>query len=199
MVLSFIERVCDIDLEMRYVHGDSNVKQFYIGVMEVTQAQWYKIMNTSVAMQKNKVNPCVNLNSVGPNYPMYYVNWHDANEFCVTLSNITGKRYRLPTDSEWGYVACMEGALDDIAWYNDNSDNMIHPCGSKRPNVLGVYDMFGNLWEWCGGWYHEGGMLRVIRGGAWNNHPAFCKNANRLFALADSRNDHIGFRVVAEV
>lgn len=199
MAESFVERVCDINMEMRYVNGNSIVKPFYIGAFEVTQAQWYKIMNTSIVMQKNKVNPCVNLNSVGPNYPMYYVNWHETNEFCDTLSNVTGKRYRMPTEIEWEYAAHEKGTLNDIAWYADNSGNMIQPCGCKMPNKLGIYDMFGNLWEWCGDWYDRDGILRVIRGGAWNNHASFCTNANRLFAMANSRNDYIGFRVVAEV
>lgn len=199
MALSFIEKVCDLNLEMRYVNGDSSINHFYIGAMEVTQNQWFKIMNTSIYMQKDKENPGACLNSVGSDYPMYYVNWDDANAFCITLSNITGKRYRLPKDSEWEYAARKDGALNDVAWYVDNSDNKIHPCGCKKPNTLGVYDMFGDLWEWCGDWYDRNGILRLIRGGAWNNHAAFCSKANRLLAMAKSRNDYIGFRVVAEV
>lgn len=196
---TFIERVCDINMEMRYVAGNSEIKPFYIGAFAVTQKQWFKIMNTSIDMQKNKVNPSVSINSVGPDYPMYYVNWGDANEFCLTLSNITGKRYRLPSNIEWEYAACECDNLKDIAWYKDNSNGRIHSCGCKKSNAFGLYDMYGNVWEWCKDVYDRDGLMRIIRGGDWRSHSSYCLHYSRLYAIANIRNEYIGFRVVADV
>lgn len=199
MESTFVERVCDIDMEMRYVKGNSKVKPFFIGVYAVTQNQWFKIMNTSIYMQRIKVNPNTSLNSAGPDYPMYYVNWEDVNEFCMTLSNVSGKCYRVPTYIEWQYAACAGDSLNDIAWYKDNSNDIIHPCGCKKPNKLGIYDMYGNVWEWCKDVYDREGLFRIISGGAWCNHASFCSENVRVCAMAATRNDRIGFRVVADV
>ena len=98
------------------------------------------------------------------NYPVLYVNWQDGKAFCEWLSQITGKKYRLPTEAEWefaaaggkkskGYTYSGSNRVDEVAWYGKNSDLKVHPVGLKRPNELGLYDMTGSLWQWCNDWY----------------------------------------------
>ena len=125
-------------------------------------------------------------------------------EFCRLLSNKTGKTYTLPTEAQWEYAArggkkadgtkyAGSNMIDAVAWYSDNSGNSTHPCGTKRANALGIYDMSGNVWEWCKDWYSSSytsydtnnptgpssGSYRVRRGGSWNGIAADCRVANR--------------------
>ncbi len=201
----------------RYV----TVNSFYIGMLEVTQSQWEKVMGTSVYQQKNKANPDWPMRGTGADYPMYYVSWDEAKEFCRRLSQQTGKTYRLPTEAEWEYAARggkkNEGTkysgsnyLGSVAWYTDNSNSSTHPCGTKQANALGIYDMSGNVWEWCEDWYGNyvsydtnnpkgatTGQRRVLRGGSWYGNASNCRVAYRYFNSPDYRYYYdYGFRVV---
>lgn len=197
------------------------VDGFYIGMLEVTQSQWEKVVGTSVTQQRNKANPDWSLKGVGPDYPMYYVSWDEAMEFCRLLSNKTGRTYTLPTEAQWEYAARggnkNEGAkyagsnmIDAVAWYADNSGNSTHIVGSKRANALGIYDMSGNVWEWCKDWYANSyvsydtnnpvgpssGACRVDRGGGWSSTASSCRVANRGSNSPGGRDGNLGFRVV---
>lgn len=197
------------------------VDGFYIGMLEVTQSQWEKVMGTSIYQQRNKANSQWSLYGVGPDYPMYYVSWDEATEFCRLLSNKTGKTYTLPTEAQWEYAArggkkadgtkyAGSNVIDAVAWYRDNSGSSTHVCGSKRANALGIYDMSGNVWEWCKDWYASSyvsydtnnptgpssGSSRVARGGGWYGDASNCRVANRDGSTPSSRDYGLGFRVV---
>ena len=196
------------------------VDGFYIGMLEVTQSQWEKVVGTSIYQQKTKANYS-NTYGVGPDYPMYYVSWDEAMEFCRLLSNKTGRTYTLPTEAQWEYAARggnkNEGAkyagsnmIDAVAWYTDNSGSSTHIVGSKRANALGIYDMSGNVWEWCKDWYASSyvsydtnnpvgpssGSGRVARGGSWDSTASGCRVAYRSYNSPGGRSNTLGFRVV---
>jgi formylglycine-generating enzyme required for sulfatase activity len=188
------------------------LKQFAIGKYPVTQEQYEAIMgNNPSRFAKN------------PKNPVETVSWHDAQNFCQELNQKTGKKFRLPSEAEWEY-ACRAGTrtryyfgnnenlLGEYAWYNQNSGSKTHPVGQKKPNNWGLYDMSGNLWEWCNdGWHdnyqnapadgtawndnHSQTNYRVLRGGSWFNGPRNCRSANRDGGLAGFRNFFIGFRL----
>ena len=195
------------------------VDGFYIGMLEVTQFQWETVVGTSIYQQKSKAGGN-STSGVGPDYPMYYVSWDEAMEFCRLLSNKTGRTYTLPTEAQWEYAARggnkNEGAkyagsnmIDAVAWYTDNSGSSTHIVGSKRANALGIYDMTGNVWEWCKDWYAgsyvsdtnnpvgpSSGDRRVSRGGSWENGASISRVAYRGVSTPGGRGDHLGFRVV---
>ena len=156
---------------------------------------------------------------------MYYVSWDEAMEFCKKLSSMDGRTYRLPTEAEWEY-ACRAGTStryywgDDLnyndighyAWYDGNSNHLVHSVGSKKPNRWGLYDMSGNVWEWCLDWYDKNayppiahtdpqgppsGSNRVLRGGRWGGGPQGCRSADRSGASPGCRVSGLGFRVLA--
>jgi formylglycine-generating enzyme required for sulfatase activity len=184
-------------------------KPFYMGVMEVTQAQYEAVMGTNPSHFKGATNP------------VEMVNWSDATEFCKKLSEKARQAVRLPTEAEWEY-ACRAGSktrfcfgdavegLGDYAWYAANSDKKTHPVGQKKPNACGLYDMHGNAWEWCADWYGDypkravtdpqgpaSGSDNICRGGAWDARPASCRSAWRGYAR-DARASY-GFRVAVSV
>lgn len=196
------------------------VDGFYIGMLEVTQSQWEKVVGTSIYQQKSKAGRD-STPGAGPDYPMYYVSWDEAMEFCRLLSNKTGRTYTLPTEAQWEYAARggnkNEGAkyagsnmIDAVAWYTDNSGSSTHIVGSKRANALGIYDMSGNVWEWCKDWYAysyvsydtnnpvgpSSGSGRVNRGGSWGSTASGCRVANRSGDSPGNRINILGFRVV---
>ena len=195
------------------------VDGFYIGMLEVTQSQWEKVVGTSIYQQKSKAGKD-STPGAGPDYPMYYVSWDEAMEFCRLLSNKTGRTYTLPTEAQWEYAARggnkNEGAkyagsnmLDAVAWYTDNSGSSTHIVGSKRANALGIYDMTGNVWEWCKDWYADSyvsdtnnpvgpssGDNRVSRGGGWGSNASNSRVAYRGVQTPGNRNNSRGFRVV---
>jgi formylglycine-generating enzyme required for sulfatase activity len=162
----------------------------------------------------------------GDNYPVYYVSWNDiVNEFLPELNRLTGKQFRLPTEAEWEYAARGGNAsggykysgsnnIEEVAWYYGNTEyqnplTYNHIVGSKSPNELGIYDMSGNVWEWCSDWYGSyssdaqvnphgavSGSDRVRRGGCWDCGADYCRAARRQdFDPADS-NFYMGFRIV---
>jgi formylglycine-generating enzyme required for sulfatase activity len=152
--------------------------------------------------------------------PVEQVSWDDAVAFCKALSTKEGRTYRLPSEAEWEY-ACRAGSdsrycfgydttqLGLYAWYDSNSDSKTHPVGQKRPNAFGLFDMHGNVWEWCADWYSayyyeaspavdpvgpSGAWARVRRGGCWGSDPRFCRSANRYRAAPEDRLGVLGFR-----
>jgi len=183
---------------------------YYIGAFEVTQGQWEKVMGNNPSSFKK-----------GDNYPVENISWEDAQSFCRELSRRTGKRYVLPTEAQWEYAARggnrKEGAkysggdaIDAVAWYSANSGFLTHTVGTKRPNALGLYDMSGNVYEWCSDWYGSNyysdspstnptgpssGSYRVLRGGSWNL-ATYCRVPSRYNDDPDYRCDDYGFRVV---
>jgi len=157
-------------------------------------------------------------------YPVDQVSWEDAVEFCKKLSELpeekkAGRVYRLPTEAEWEY-ACRAGSkaaysfgansktLGDYAWFGENSGNQTHPVGEKKANAWGLYDMHGNVWEWCSDWYGvypkgsvsdpsgpSEGSIRVDRGGSWAYGAANCRSAYRGWGAPSYRIGNDGFRV----
>jgi len=195
-------------------------KDYYLGVTEVTQGQYQKVMGKNPSYFKKRIIR----ESDSSMYPVEAVSWEDAVEFCKKLSELpkekAGRVYRLPTEAEWEY-ACRSGSksaysfgessksLGDYAWFDENSRHQTHPVGQKKPNAWGLYDMHGNVIEWCSDyWYGEypkgavsdpsgprGGSYRVIRGGSGNYTAAFCRSAVRSGLVPSFRDSGLGFRV----
>jgi formylglycine-generating enzyme required for sulfatase activity len=142
--------------------------------------------------------------------PATYVSWHDANDYCdwLTATRNDGHTYRLPTEAEWEY-ACRAGStgaycfgddpenLVDYAWFDRNSGDTVHPVGQKLPNSYGLYDMHGNVWEWCSDTYE--GSRRVLRGGAWAGDSRYCRCAYRCVIGPGYRCGNVGFRICQQI
>ncbi len=193
------------------------VDDFYIGKYEVTQREWVAVMGYNRSKFKK-----------GDRYPVDNVEPPDADAFVAKLSNRSGNRYRLPTEAEWEYAARSGGkeeryagtssrdGLGDYVWYDDNSARSTHPVGEKKPNGLGIHDMSGNVWEWCGDYYRNSyygsspkdnpkgpsdrppSDARVLRGGSWKNFRKRVRAAHRGWDDPDyfPHETGIGFRVV---
>jgi formylglycine-generating enzyme required for sulfatase activity len=194
-------------------HQVTLTNAFELGVYEVTQEQYEAVMGTTPSK------------FTGGQNPVEQVSWDDAVEFCRNLSAMPAEKkagyvYRLPTEAEWEY-ACRAGTpttysfgdsdseLGDYAWYRENSGDTAHPVGGKKPNAWGLYDMHGNVFEWCQdrhGDYPSGfvtdptgaasGLDRVCRGGSWFRSGTNCRSADRSWSTPDGRDDNLGFRVV---
>ena len=173
-------------------------KPFYMQTTLVTQGQWQKIMGSNPSHFKNCGDDC----------PVETVSWNDVQDFIGRLNRQEGTdKYRLPTEAEWEYSArnagkeeiwagtSSESDLGNYAWYRVNSDHKTHPVGQKRPNGLGLYDMTGNVCEWCWDWYGgyppgnvtdptgpSSGSSRVFRGGSWLNSAGSCRSSSRGYA-----------------
>lgn len=158
---------------------DGDIDDFYIGRYEITQEQWEKVMGTTLSQQMQIIDAkfrkqqtedsnsdyeeedCCDVFEIGADYPMTYISWEDAMEFCRRLSQLTGKNYILPNEIQWQYAASggihgnvkykYSGSnnIDEVGWYGENSGGKPHPIGQKRSNALGLYDMCGNAAEWC--------------------------------------------------
>ncbi|MFA7405013.1 MAG: SUMF1/EgtB/PvdO family nonheme iron enzyme [Pelobacteraceae bacterium] len=186
------------------------IKNFRIGTYEVTQAQWVQVMGENPSKFK------------GDDLPVENVSWSDAQEFIRKLNAQSGMHYRLPTEAEWEYAARSGGKKEkwagtsdsnqvgEYAWYHDNSNAKTHAVGLKKPNGLGLYDMSGNVGEWCQDqygetWYEKSGRdnpqgpatgsARIHRGGGWQASSGILA-ADRDRGAPDDRNDDIGFRLV---
>jgi formylglycine-generating enzyme required for sulfatase activity len=193
------------------------LSDFYIGKYAVTQGLWKKVMGSNPSYFS------------GDNLPVEQVSWDDingANGFLATLNAKTGKNYRLPTEAEWEYAArgCKAGVcasyeysgsktVDDVAWHLDNSSSTTHAVGTKAANGLGLYDMSGNVWEWCYDWYGSypsntsttpavnptgasSSSSRVLRGGIWNYDASYSRVAFRYYTAPSLRYSIVGFRLV---
>jgi formylglycine-generating enzyme required for sulfatase activity len=203
------------------------VSSFYIGKYEVTQKEWAEVIG---------INPS---NSKGDNLPIENVSWYDAIDYCNKRSikegltpayqgsgdaitcNFKANGYRLPTEAEWEYAGkggnkdrtlyeyAGSDDADSVGWYKSNSGGTIHPVGAKVSNSLGIFDMSGNIWEWCWDWYKgysalaqtnpEGplsGSERVIRGGGWDDKKSAASTTFRFKTNPSKRNGELGFRLV---
>jgi formylglycine-generating enzyme required for sulfatase activity/class 3 adenylate cyclase len=196
------------DDDERPVH-EVCVDSFGMSRHEVTQGQWQKIMGSNPSKFTK-----------GDNYPVEQVSWVDTQDFIRKLNSLAGNSLRLPTEAEWEYAACSGGKkekyaggsdIDRLAWYDGNSGDSTHPVGTKDPNGLGLYDMSGNVWEWCSDWYDRdyyqqslrnnprgpsSGSFRVIRDGCWNGSFWLARCTNRDGFRPGYRLDNLGFRVV---
>ena len=209
--------MCDIGASNKHSKYQVTLDGYWIAETEVTQALWTAVMG--------KGNRWSTYYDNEDNYPAYYVSYEEAIDFCNTLNEITRNRYNftLPTEAQWEYAARggvkSEGyqysgsnTADDVAWYSKNSDSKMHRVKSddKSPNELGLYDMSGNVWEWCLDWYKkypngsetnpsgpDSGTDRVLRGGSWRGGASNCQVTNRSCEDPDSKTDNIGFRLVA--
>jgi sulfatase modifying factor 1 len=185
------------------------LSSFNIGKYEVTQAQWKAVMGSNPSF----FSGC-------DNCPVEQVSWNDVQEFIRELNAQTGKNYRLPTEAEWeyaarggkqsrGYTYSGSNDLGSVAWYYYNSGSKTHAVGGKQANELGIYDMSGNVFEWCSDWYDNyssynetnptgasSGQNRVLRGGGWFTLAYGCRSAGRNWYYPDFRYYFGGFRLV---
>ena len=199
-------------------HWVNIAQPFYIGKYSITQEQYYAVMNENSSQFQTDLK-----------LPVESVSWTKAIEFCTKLSNITAKRYRLPSEAEWEY-ACRSGSktkyyfgdneqeLEKYAWYNDNSNSKTHRVGEKLPNQWGLYDMYGNVWEWCldpwhdnyndapnnqGVWDYKNetpsNNTHILRGGSWHKSNVFCSSFNRYRNHPNVKYGDNGFRVVCDL
>ncbi|MEJ7560075.1 MAG: SUMF1/EgtB/PvdO family nonheme iron enzyme [Pedobacter sp.] len=188
------------------------LSSFKIAKYEITQGQWQKIMGTHQFSHKD----CLNC-------PVESVGWDEVQTFIKRLNTLSCKNYRLPTEAEWEYAARggthskkLEYAgsddINEVAWTYDNSASNTHIVGQKKPNELGLYDMSGNVWEWCNDWYDENyyiksptndpkgpkrGPHHIIRGGSWSRKPAISRVAYRNRERIGNR--YIGFRLASSL
>lgn len=187
------------------------VNGFYIGRYEVTQELWKLVMRGNPSWHK------------GDNLPVECVSWYDIQRFIARLNKKTGHSYRLPTEAEWEYAAkggkksrnylFSGGDCESVAWFVENSGGETHEVGLLEPNELGLYDMCGNVHEWCFDTYNsfscagsvaekQNGMdseIKVYRGGSWYSSKRYCRPANRNKTFAGIRNFSIGFRLAEDI
>jgi formylglycine-generating enzyme required for sulfatase activity len=193
-------------------HEVTLTQPFSMGIYPVTQSEYARIMGSNRSYFK------------GDRHPVEQVSWEDATEFIQKLNGLpeeraAGRVYRLPTESEWEY-ACRTGSstaycfgedearLGEYAWYDSNSGGKTHPVGQKKPNAWGLYDMHGNICEWCSDWYGDypsgavtdptgpsTGSYRVFRGGSWGVLDVYCRSAFRFRFDPSDGYFHLGFRL----
>ena len=198
-------------------HSVKIKRSFYLQTTPVTQGQWQLFMGNTPSDFKDGGEDC----------PVEQVSWEDTQQFIKKLNEIEKtKDYRLPSEAEWEY-ACRAGSdaefsfgddvkrLDKFAWYSENSDGKTHPVGKKEPNTWGLYDMYGNVWEWveddwhdnCRGVPNDGRAwidnprydFRVVRGGSLNCDARSCRSAARYSFRANIRSGYVGFRLSGSV
>ena len=185
-------------------HNDS-VGTFYMGETEVTQALWKAVMGSEPTYNGGWTAN----EGLGDNYPAYRVSWNETQTFIRKLNALTNRNFRLPTDAEWefaarggkkanGYLFAGGPRVEEVAWYNKNSGNIVHEVKQLKSNELGLYDMSGNVWEWCSDLYSEdakGATMRVLRGGGWNRSADRCQVTFRGSGGPDFRGSGHGFRL----
>lgn len=200
---------------LKEVIWEVEIKSFYLAKYTVTEALYAFIMEEKLLLSIKNRKPVVN------------VSWIDAVSFCNSLSDVLGydrfydcdkvsksvvcnyssNGFRLPTDAEWQYSCKAKskgyryGEIDEIAWYKDNSNERVHEVGEKMPNEWGLYDMIGNVWEWCWDLYDEEkfGNYRIIRGGSWAEEERGCGATCRRKSMPDFYIDDIGFRIARSI
>ena len=190
------------------VHQVTLTYDYYIGETQVTQELWKAVMGSNPSLFK------------GNNRPVEEVSWYDCQTFITKLNSLTGQKFRLPTEAEWEYVArggkksigyqySGSNNLKKIAWYDNNSNSQTHDVATKQPNELGVYDMSGNVWEWCQDWHDcysstsqtnptgaKSGSDRVNRGGSWGGSAGGCRSSNRDGNSPGGTGGDLGLRLV---
>ena len=200
------EQEDDAESDEKPVHSVT-LSSYYIGKTEVTQALWQAVMGSNPSSFK------------GDNLPVECVSWDDCQEFIRKLNSMTGQNFRLPTEAEWefacrggnnsrGYKYSGSNNLGSVAWCDGNSGGKTHPVATKSPNELGIYDMSGNVWEWCADWYGGysssaqtnpkgpyGGSSRVSRGGCWGNGVRRCRSSVRGIINPAIRGIALGLRL----
>ena len=190
------------------------LSDFYIGKFLVTQKEWQEVMGDNPSHFK------------GDDLPVERVSWKEIRYFLEELNAKTGKTYRLPTEAEWEYAArggassrgykyAGSNSLDEVAWYDGNSSASTHPVGQKKANELGLYDMSGNVWEWCADDWHDNysnapsnsrawidsprASDRVYRGGSWLSSALLCRVSTRNGNTLLCRDGNLGFRLAMSV
>ncbi|HEY6901693.1 MAG TPA: SUMF1/EgtB/PvdO family nonheme iron enzyme [Puia sp.] len=183
---------------------------FQIGKYEITQAEWKAVMGSNLSFHQD----C-------PTCPVEEVSWNDVQLFIRTLNEKTGKHYQLPTAAQWEFAArggnkskrykyAGSNDIDAVAWYGGEYIDRTHPVGRKQSNELGIYDMSGNVEEWCSDWFDpypdrsavtnptgpESSAGHVIRGGSWGYNPTGCGVLGGHIGYPDDRSAHVGFRLV---
>ena len=190
------------------VHQVTLTNNYYMGKYEVTQSLWQAVMGSNPSYFK------------GDDLPVEEVSWEDCQEFISKLNSMIGRKFRLPTEAEWEYAArggkkskgyqySGSSNISEVAWYTDNSGGKTHPVGTKQSNELGLYDMSGNVWEWCQDWYGSyvsssqtnptgavSGSDRVIRGGSCCSIAGRCRSSCRDYVTPGSRHCDLGLRLV---
>ena len=206
------------------------LSDYYIGKYQVTQQLWTKVMGTSVRQQRNFLDSTSTLSLYGEGdfYPMYYINYKDCEEFCdklnQELSNLLpeGYKFALPTEAQWeyaarggkkskGYIYSGSDNLTKVAWFEENSEDQTREIGRQKKNELGIYEMSGNLWEWCRDWFDgeyynyspsvnptgpAHGYVRALRGGSWRSIPQGCRVSCRFATSPNERASNCGLRIV---
>ena len=203
----------DAQADERPVHKVT-LSDYYIGQTEVTQHLWTAVMGSDSNPSANEDN----------NLPVTNISWDGCQTFVEKLSEMTGMHFRLPTEAEWEYAArggqkskrytyAGSDAIDEVAWYKENSNNQTHAVGQKQPNELGIYDMTGNVWEYCYDWHSlytdqaqtnpmgaTTGEKRVLRGGCYHYDSKNCTNTNRhSYYTPDKGGASTGLRIVLEM
>ena len=195
------------------------LSSYRIGETEVTQALWQAVMGQKPTSDGSQWSSSYGL---GGNYPAYYVSWNDCQDFIRKLNALTGESFRLPTEAEWEYAArggnksrgykyAGSNTLGNVAWYSDNSGSQTHNVATKSPNELGLYDMSGNVREWCQDWYGSyssgsqtnptgpsSGSYHVDRGGSWLSNAWDCRVSTRYYVTPGYRYDYIGLRLALQ-
>jgi len=193
-------------------------RAYYIQTTEVTQGQWQSVMNT---------NPST-FADCGYNCPIEGISWNDTQTFISTLNSMGEGSYTLPTEAQWEYAAragsnkalsngkiidvSTDSNLDIMAWYTPNSSSTPHTVAQKKPNAWGLFDMHGNVYEWCQDWYDDyptnsvadpfgplTGTTRVYRGGSWDSYARYCRSANRSSNSPDNLYNYIGLRLLMTI
>ena len=203
------EQGSDAESDEKPVH-QVQLSSFSIGQTEVTQELWEAVMGANPSNWK------------GLKLPVEKVSWNDCQTFITKLNQLTGQQFRLPTEAEWefaarggtkskGYKYSGSDTIGDVAWYYNNSSSKTHEVATKQANELGIYDMSGNVWEWCQDWYDSSyysssvinnptgpttsSSSRVIRGGGWYNGATHCRVAYRFRDTPASTNSYLGLRL----
>lgn len=202
------------------VHEVTLTRDYYIGETEVTQALWEAVTGQTPTASGWQWHENIGL---GADYPVYFVSYGDVLSFISRLNTLTGQAFRLPTEAEWEYAArggnksmgyrwSGSDDADAVAWHKGNSDNRLHAVKQKSPNELGIYDMSGNVEEWCHDWNYEypatpatdpwgppSGTWRMVRGGYYNDDARECTSASRDISEPTYNYNNNGFRLALYV
>lgn len=211
-----MQRIKGGTFKMGDIHGEWDeitehqvtLKTFSLGISEVTQAQWKAIMGKNPSYDQSDENQ-----------PVTDVNWNDCMEFIKKLNEVTGRKFRLPTEAEWEYAA-RGGSFsksyiysgsdnpDSVAWQSEFDSEKPHSIMQKKPNELGLYDMSGNVWEWCSDWWAvypkstqinpkgpSTGDSKILRGGSWGSSAEYCRTTLRFRRAPSNRTYYYGLRL----